>query len=74
MTRKPWSHARILIYQTWAFCDVNHQEASNINCSTVFFIFDVFLPFMTSLLCQLPMVLFAFVLVMLICDKKYKTL
>ena len=37
MTRKPWSHARILIYQTWAFCDANHQEASNINCSTVFF-------------------------------------
>ena len=52
MTRKPWSHARILIYQTWAFCDKNHQEVSNINCSTVFFfIFDVFLPFMTSLLC-----------------------
>ena len=36
MTRKPWSHARILIYQTWAFCDANHQEVSNINCSTFF--------------------------------------
>ena len=39
MTRKPRSHARILIYQTWAFCDSNHQEASSINCSTVFFFY-----------------------------------